>query len=150
MRMNPQARPRVVSAGFATGVVAMTDQAHDRLELPPEMRSVAESRFKQAREAFDKLLADAETATGSREEHGASACAGAEEFGAKAIAFAETNVQSSLDHAQSLVQAKDLSEVTRLHREYVQALMRTLAEQASEMGRIVGRAAMDATRPKSK
>jgi len=143
----------------------MTDQAHDRLELPPEMRSVAESRFKQAREAFDKLLADAETATGSREEHGASACAGAEdigaedvgakdlgakEFGAKAIAFAETNVQSSLDHAQSLVQAKDLSEVTRLHREYVQALMRTLAEQASEMGRIVGRAAMDATRPKSK
>src|SRR6266702_1000230 len=127
MRMNPQARPRVVSAGFATGVVAMTDQAHDRLELPPEMRSVAESRVKQPREAFDKLLADAETATGSREEHGASACAGAEdigaedvgakdlgakEFGAKAIAFAETNVQSSLDHAQSLVQAKDLSEVT--------------------------------------
>lgn len=37
----------------------MTDQGHDRFELPPEMRSMAETSFKQAREAFDKLLANA-------------------------------------------------------------------------------------------
>ena len=44
--------------------------------------------------------------------------------------------------------AKDLAEVMRLHSEYVQAQMRTLAEQASEMGQIVSRAAMDAAKPK--
>ena len=36
----------------------------------------------------------------------------------------------------------------RLHSEYVQAQMRSLAEQASEMGQIVSRAAMDAAKPK--
>ena len=58
------------------------------------------------------------------------------------------NVQASLDHAQSLLKAKDLPEVMRLHSEYVQAQMRALAEQASEMGQVVGKAAMDAAKPK--
>jgi hypothetical protein len=36
----------------------------------------------------------------------------------------------------------------RLHSEYVQAQMRALTEQASEMGQIVSRAANDAAKPK--
>jgi Phasin protein len=36
----------------------------------------------------------------------------------------------------------------RLHSEFVQAQMRTLAEQATEMGETVSRAAMDAAKPK--
>jgi hypothetical protein len=62
---------------------------------------------------------------------------------------AEKNVEASLDHAQSLLQAKDLTEIMRLHSDFVQAQMRLLAEQASEMGQIVGQAAMDAAEPKS-
>ena len=127
----------------------MTDQGHERFELPPEMRSAAESSLKQAREAFEKLLTNAEAAAGSIEERGANMRAGARDIGARAIAFAETNVQASLDYAQSLVHAKDLAEVMRLHSEYVQAQMRALAEQASEMGQIVGKAAMDAAKPKA-
>jgi hypothetical protein len=65
------------------------------------------------------------------------------------VAYAEKNVQSSLDYAQSLVHAKDLPEMMRLHAEFVQSQMRTLAEQAAEMGQAVGRAAMDAAKPKS-
>ena len=60
----------------------------------------------------------------------------AKDIGSKAIAYAEKNVQASLDYAQSLLKAKDLTEVMRLHSEYVQAQMRSLAEQASEMGQI--------------
>ena len=69
--------------------------------------------------------------------------------GAKAISYAEKNVQASLDYAQSLLHAKDLAEIMKLHSEYVQAQMRTLAEQASEMGQIVSRAAMEAAKPKT-
>jgi hypothetical protein len=58
-------------------------------------------------------------------------------------------VQASLDYAEKLLQAKDLTEVMQLHSEYVQAQMRALAEQASEMGQIVSRAAMDAAKPKT-
>ncbi|MDA9430497.1 phasin family protein [Bradyrhizobium sp. CCBAU 51627] len=126
----------------------MTDQSHDRFELSPEMRNMAESSFKQARDAFDKLLANAEAAAGSLEERGASLRAGAKDIGARAIAFAESNVQASLDYAQSLLHAKDLTEVMRLHSEYVQAQMRALTEQASEMGQLVSRTAIDATKAK--
>jgi hypothetical protein len=58
-------------------------------------------------------------------------------------------VQASLDHAQLLLKAKDLPEVMRLQGEYVQAQMRALAEQTSEMGQVVGKAAMDAAKPKA-
>ena len=51
--------------------------------------------------------------------------------------------------AQDQLAAKDLPEVMKLHSDYVQSQMRALAEQASEMGQIVGRAAMDAAKPKS-
>jgi hypothetical protein len=68
---------------------------------------------------------------------------------AKAISYAESNVQASLDYAQSLLRAKDLTEMMRLHGDYVQAQMRSLAEQASELGQAVSRAAMDAAKPKN-
>ena len=127
----------------------MSEDGHDRFEIPKEMRSMAEASFDQARKTFEKFLAGAQATAGSIEERGATVRAGAKDISGKAIAYAEKNVQASLDYAQSLLKAKDLPEVMRLHSEYVQAQMRSLAEQASEMGQIVSRAAMDAVKPKS-
>jgi phasin len=126
----------------------MSDQAHDRFEIPKDMRSMAEAGFDQARKTCEKFLSTAQTAADSIEERGATMRAGAKDVGAKAMAYAEKNVQSSLDYAENLLHARDLPEVLRLHSEYVQTQMRSLAEQASEMGQIVGRAAMDAAKPK--
>jgi phasin len=126
----------------------MSEPERERFEIPNEMRSMAEASFDQARKAFEKFLAAAQQTAGSIEERGATVRAGARDISSKAIAYAEKNVQASLDYAQSLVHAKDLTEVMRLHSEYVQAQMRSLAEQASEMGQIVSRAAMDAAKPK--
>ena len=126
----------------------MSEPERERFEIPNEMRSMAEASFDQARKAFEKFLAAAQQTAGSIEERGATVRAGARDISSKAMAYAEKNVQASLDYAQSLVHAKDLTEVMRLHSEYVQAQMRSLAEQASEMGQIVSRAAMDAAKPK--
>jgi phasin len=120
-----------------------------RFEIPKEMRSMAEASFDQARKAFDKILASARQTAGSIEERGETVRAGARDIGAKALSYAEKNVQASLDYAQALLRAKDLTEVIRLQSEYVQSQMRALAEQASEIGQTVGRAAMDAAKPKS-
>ncbi len=125
----------------------MSDEVRDRFEIPKEMRSIAEAR--QARKTFEKFVGAAQTAAGSIEERNASVRAGARDVSSKAIAYAEQNVQASLDHTQSLLKAKDLPEVMRLQGEYVQAQMRALAEQASEMSQIVGKAAMDAAKPKA-
>jgi phasin len=127
----------------------MNDDVRDRLEIPKDMRSMAEASFDQARKAFEKFVATAQETAGSIEERGESVRASARDISAKAISFAEKNVQSSLDYGQSLLQAKDMTEIMRLHGEYVQAQMRSLAEQASEMGQIVNRVTMEAARPKS-
>ena len=125
----------------------MSEEA--RFEMPKEMRNMAEASVQQARKTFEKLLTGAEVAADTMEQRGATVRAGAKDIGAKAIAFAETNVQSSLDYAQSLLHAKDLTEAMRLHGEFVQAQMRALAEQATEMGQVVSRAAMDAAKPRA-
>jgi phasin len=127
----------------------MSDNGQDRFEIPKEMRSMAEASFEQARKTFEKFLTSAQQAAGSIEERGATVRAGAKDISSKAIAYAEKNVQTSLDYAQSLLKAKDLTEVMRLHSESVQSQMRSLAEQASEMGQIVSRAAIDAAKPKN-
>jgi phasin len=126
----------------------MNEQVRERFEIPKEMRSMAEASFEQARKTFEKFVANAQAAAGSIEERGATVRAGAKDINSKAITYAEKNVQASLDYAQSLLHAKDLAEVMQLHSEYVQAQMRALAEQASEMGQIAARAAIDVAKPK--
>ena len=79
---------------------------------------MAEASFEQARKAFEKFMASAQATAGTIEERGATVRAGAKEVGAKAVSYAEKNVQASLDYAQSLLKAKDLPEVMRLHSEY--------------------------------
>jgi phasin len=130
----------------------MSQNGHDRFEIPKEipkdMRSMADAGVEQARKAFEKFLASAEATAGSFEERSATVRAGAKDVTTRAMTYAEKNVQASLDYAQSLAHAKDLSEIMRLHGEYVQSQMRSLAEQAGEMGQIVGRAAMEVAKPK--
>jgi phasin len=127
----------------------MNGDGTDRFEIPKEMRSMAEASFGQARKAFEGFLAGAQQTAAKIEDRGATVRAGAKDISAKAVAYAEKNVQASLDYAEKLLQAKDMAEVMRLHSEYVQNQMRALAEQASEMGQIVSRAAMDAAKPKT-
>ena len=127
----------------------MSEEERDRFEIPKEMRSMAEATFGQAREAFEKFLAGAQQTAGTLEERGETVRAGAKDISSTAMSYAEKNVQASLDHAEALLHAKDLAEIMRLHGEYVQTQMRALADQASQMGQVVSRAAMDATKPKS-
>lgn len=130
--------------------MSMSDQdVRDRFEIPDQMRSMAEAGVAQTRRTVERMLENAQATAGSLEERGAAVRAGAKDVGTKAIACAERNVQASLDYAEQLLRAKDIGDVMRLHSEYVQAQMRSLAEQASEMGQIVSKATMDAARPRA-
>jgi phasin len=127
----------------------MDQDGTDRFEIPKEVRSIAEAGFDQARKAFEQLLASAQETAHTIEGKGATVRAGAKDISTKAVSFAERNVAASLDYAQQLLHAKDLSEVLRLHSEYVQGQMKALAEQASELGQVVSKAALEAAKPKT-
>ena len=127
----------------------MSSDGRDPFAIPNEMRSMAEASFEQARRAFEQFLSSAHAGAGSLEQRGEAVRSSAKEIREKAVSYAQKNVQISLDYAQSLLKAKDLTELMRLHGEYVTGQMRSLSEQASEMGQLVGRAAMDAAKPKN-
>jgi phasin len=127
----------------------MDQDGREHFEIPKEMRSMAEASFDQARKAFENFLSSAQQTASTIEGKGETVRASAKDISAKAVAFAEKNVAASLDYAEKLLHAKDLADVMRLHSEYVQGQMKALAEQASEMGQLVSRAAMEAAKPKS-
>jgi len=127
----------------------MDQEQRDPLEIPKEVRSIAEAGFDQARKAFEHMISSAQQTATTIEDRGAAARANAKEITSRAVSFAERNVHAALDYAQQLVHAKDMTEVLRLHSEYVQGQMKALAEQASELGQVVTKAAQDVTKPKS-
>lgn len=127
----------------------MDQEERDRFEIPKEVRSMAEAGFDQARKAFEHMLSSAQQTAATIEDRGAAARANAKEITGRAVSFAERNVHAALDYAQQLVHAKDLGDVMRVHIEYVQSQMKALAEQASELGQVVTKAAQDVAKPKS-
>jgi phasin len=127
---------------------------HDRFdmqksfEIPQNMKDMAEAGYDQARKAFESFMSAAQKTASQFEDQSAAAQASAKELSGKAVSFAEANIKSSLDYAERLLKAKDMAEVLKLHSQHVQDQMRALADQASEMGQAVTRAAMDAAKPK--
>jgi phasin len=126
----------------------MSDEGRDRFEIPNDMRSMAEAGFEQARKAFESFLSGAQHTASSIDGHSEAVRSGVRDISSKAISFVQQNMTASLDYAEKLLRATDLSEVMRLHAEYVQSQMKALTEQASEMGQSMGRAAMDMGKPK--
>ena len=126
----------------------MSDEGRDRFEIPNDMRSMAEAGFEQARKAFESFLSGAQQTASSIDGHSEAVRSGVRDISSKAISFVQQNMTASLDYAEKLLRATDLSEVMRLHTEYVQSQMKALTEQASEIGQSMGRAAMEMGKPK--
>ncbi len=125
----------------------MSDNQQSRVEMPKGVQSVAEASVEQARKGLEQFLSGAERTRDSIEVRSAALRSEARDIQARAFACAEQNVRASLDHAQALVRARDAAEVMQLNADYARTQMRTLAEQASEMSQMVGRAAVAAARP---
>jgi phasin len=126
----------------------MANQSFD-FTVPPEMRALAEKSVEQARKAFDGFVSAAERATSEFEQKAKATRAGAHDVAQKAMSFAEQNVASSFDLAQKLVAAKNVSEVVKLHADYVRQQMEVLAEQARELSQSAHRAGAKTTASKA-
>ncbi|HWW47442.1 MAG TPA: phasin [Xanthobacteraceae bacterium] len=119
--------------------------SNDRFEIPSDLRAMAENSFEQARKAFENFVNAAHQTAASFEGQGETVRTSAREISAKAIGFAENNMKATLDYTQKLLQAKDFAEIMRLNTEFAQTQMRALAEQGTEIGQVISRAAMNPT-----
>ena len=117
-------------------------------EIPPEMRAFAEQSVEQAKVAFDKFMAAAQTTMSTFEGQSKAAQASAKDVGAKTMAYAEQNITSAFDYAQKLLHAKDPQAVMEIHSEFIRTQMQALSEQAKVFGESA-KTVMDSVRPKT-
>jgi phasin len=121
----------------------MPTNAAEPLQIPPEMRALAEKSVEQAKQAFDGFMTAAHRTVSTLEGQAEAARKGAKDVGAKAIDFAEQNIANSFDFAQKLVRAKDMKEMLELQASYVRTQMQVLAEQAKELGQASSKVASE-------
>src|SRR5262245_8156571 len=112
------------------GVMAKEGTPH--LEIPADMRALAEKSVEQAKQAFDIFISAAQHAVRTAENQAASVQAGAKEVGELAMGFAGRNITSSFEFAQRLLQAKDPKDVMALHAEYMNSQIATLTTNGQD------------------
>ena len=128
----------------------MTADPTPQLEIPNEMRIVAERSVEQAKSAFTGYMRAAEEAVSTLEDRVKASQVGAHDIGDKAMHFAERNVLSAFEFAQKLLQTKDIQELVRIQTEFVQSQMRVLAEQVKDLGDTVSKVAIDSMKASKK
>ena len=120
-----------------------------QFDIPHEMRAFAEKSVEQARHAFESFISSAYQTINAFGDQAETTRQGARDIGQQVMAFAERNIASSLELAQQLVRARDVNEMVKLQSDYITAQIKTLSEQAKELGETTAKLAKEATKPKS-
>ena len=128
----------------------MSEEASNHFGIPKEMQSIAEASFDQARQAFEKFLSNAQQTAGTIEETRRDGSCRRQGYRRQGD-FLRREERAGVAGLRAVAAAGQghRPKCMRLHGEYVQAQMRSLAEQASEMGQLVSRAAMEAAKAKN-
>src|SRR6202008_2746161 len=116
--------------------------AEPKLEVPGELRDLAEKTIDQAEKAFGLFF---EAATKSM-----SAVPGAgTEVSRQALSFTEQNMRAAFEHARKLVHATDLQEAMRIQSDFLRSQFTNAGEHMRHITTEVMSTARDAMKGKS-
>jgi phasin len=108
-----------------------------KLEVPPELRDLAEKTIEQAERAFKMFFDAASKSMTSIPGPGT-------EISRQALSFTEQNMKAAFEHARKLVHATDLQEAMRIQSEFLRSQftnagehMRTISTEVMSAGRDV-------------
>ena len=113
-----------------------------KLEIPAEVRDLAEKTIEQAEKAFGMFLDAAKKSL-------ASIPLPTTEMSQKALSFTEQNMKAAFGHAKKVVQTTDLQEAMRIQSEFLKTQFANASEQIKKVTGEVMSAANDATKDKS-
>lgn len=112
-----------------------------QFEIPPQMRDLAEQNVNQARQAYNQFLDMARKAQDMMTRSTGAAADSAREAQMRALRYAQENIDANFNFAAELARARDLKEAMEIQTRFAQRQMRTYAEQAQELGRLIADAA---------
>jgi len=112
-----------------------------KLEVPAELRDLAEKTIDQAEKAFGMFFDAAGKSMTSMPGAGT-------EISRQALSFTEQNMKAAFEHARKLVHATDLQEAMRIQSEFLRSQFTNAGEHMRQITGGVMSAAKDATKIK--
>lgn len=104
----------------------MTEQQF-KLEVPAQIKEVAEKTIDQAERGFSAFIEAASKSVSMIPNP-------TTDMSLKALSLTEQNIKAAFEHAKKLLQAKDLQEAMRLQADFLKAQYEAATEQLKEMG----------------
>src|SRR2546430_6846362 len=114
-----------------------------KLEVPAELRDLAEKTIDQAEKAFGMFFDAAGKSMTSMPGAGT-------EISRQALSFTEQNMKAAFEHARKLVHATDLQEAMRIQSEFLRSQFTNAGEHMRQITGGVMSAAKDATKIKDR
>jgi phasin len=112
-----------------------------KLEVPAELRELAEKSIEQAEKAFGLFFDAANKSM-------ASFRSPATDMSKQALSLTEQNIKSAFEHARKLVHATDLQEAMRIQSEFLRSQFTNAGEHMRQITGGVMSAANDASKGK--
>jgi phasin len=112
-----------------------------KLEVPAELRELAEKTIDQAEKAFGMFFDAASKSMTSVPTAGT-------EISRQALSFTEQNIKAAFDHARKLVHATDLHEAMLIQSEFLKSQFTNAGEHMRQISGGVMSAAKDASKDK--
>ena len=112
-----------------------------KLEVPAELRELAEKTIEQAEKAFEMFFDAAGKSMASVPTPGT-------EISRQALSFTEENMKAAFEHARKLVHATDLQQAMQIQSEFLKSQFTNAGEHVRQITGDVMSAAKDA--PKGK
>jgi phasin len=118
-----------------------TTMTEPKLEVPAELRELAEKTIDQAEKAFGMFFDAAGKSMTSMPGAGT-------EISRQALSFTEQNMKAAFEHARKLVHATDLQEAMRIQSEFLRSQFTNAGEHMRQITGGVISAAKDSTKGK--
>ena len=112
-----------------------------KLEVPAEVRELAEKTIEQAEKAFGMFFDAASKSI-------AAVPGPATEMSKQALSLTEQNIKAGFDHARKLVHATDLQEAMRIQSEFLRSQFTSAGEHMRQITGGVMSAVKDASKAK--
>jgi phasin len=113
-----------------------------KLEVPPELRDLAEKTIEQAERAFRMFFDAASKSMTSIPGPGT-------DISKQALTFTEQNMKAAFDHARKLVHATDLQEAMRIQSEFLRSQFTNAGEHMRHITTEVMSTARDSMKGKT-
>ena len=112
-----------------------------KLEVPAELRDLAEKTIDQAERAFSLFFEAASKSVATIPSPGT-------EMSKQALSFTEQNMKAAFDHARKLVHATDLQQAMQIQSEFLRSQFTNAGEHMRQITGEVMSAAKDSLKPK--